>query len=90
MPINRKPKATSKPSEDAIKQFIEGGGSEPIAEAEKPTTKKKKKQQAVTLRIPGNLLEQVDALVAERALPTTRHQWLLEAIAAQVKREAQS
>ena len=72
MPISRKPK------DKEIETFIAKGGSEPVE------TKKEKGEektvQSLKLRIPTELLEEIDQLVASRRPSPSRHQWILEAL----------
>lgn len=79
MAISRKPK------ENKVEEFIKGGGSEPVEE--KKDQGKEKTIQSIKLRIPTDLLEEIDQLVAERKPSPSRHQWILEALYEKVERE---
>lgn len=83
MAITRKPKAAAQSgavSEQQIKQLISKGGS--IAQEENKTEKQ------VLVRIPPELLEQMDALAQARRVRTPRHTWILEALWEKVERES--
>ena len=83
MAITRKPKTPGTLSESEIKAIIHKGGSvanERAREAEKST--------ALLIRIPLNILDQVDSAVKARQLKTPRHTWILEAIVEKLNREA--
>jgi len=83
MAIARKPKTPGTLSEAEIKTIIHKGGSvasERARGAEKST--------ALLLRIPPNILGQVDSAVKARQLKTPRHTWILEAILEKLNREA--
>jgi len=82
MPIARKPKSKPKVSEKTITEIIEKGGSVP---AEK--TVKSKSEQTVNLRLPEDLLDEIDNLVGARRVKTSRHTWLMEAVVEKIDRE---
>lgn len=81
MPVSRKPK------EKDLETFIAKGGSEPVE------TKKEKEQdktvQSLKLRIPTELLEEIDQLVASRRPSPSRHQWILEALYEKVEKDGE-
>ncbi|MEA5537064.1 hypothetical protein [Crocosphaera sp. XPORK-15E] len=79
MPISRKPK------ERDLETFIAKGGSEPIEQ--KKDQGVEKTVQSLKLRIPTELLEEIDQLVASRRPSPSRHQWILEALYEKVERE---
>ncbi len=58
--------------------FIAKGGSDPV----EPSKEKgeDKTVQSLKLRIPTELLEEIDQLVASRRPSPSRHQWILEAL----------
>ena len=71
-----------KPKPKTVDDFIEEGGSAPVAivlEAVKPA-RTEKTEQPVKLRVPAELLAQIDAAVETRRPSPSRHQWILEAI----------
>jgi hypothetical protein len=85
MAIARKPKPKT------VDEFIEEGGSAPVATV--PTATKvartEKAEQPVKLRVPADLLEQIDAAVAARKPSPSRHNWILEAIYEKLEQGAQ-
>jgi hypothetical protein len=82
MAIARKPKPKT------VDDFIEEGGSAPAATApvERKPARTEKAEQPVKLRIPAELLEQIDAVVAARRPSPSRHNWILEAIYEKLER----
>jgi hypothetical protein len=78
MPLSRKPKGKD------LETFIAAGGSEPLEEKDKGEDKT---VQSIKLRIPTDLLEDIDQLVAQRRPSPSRHQWILEALYEKVERE---
>ncbi len=87
MPISRKPKQTSDSQLDLV-AFIEAGGADP-QEKEIPKRSTEAAYQALKLRIPGDLLADIDRLVGCRRPIPSRHQWILEALYEKVEREQQ-
>jgi hypothetical protein len=85
MAIARKPKPKT------IEEFIEEGGSAPVAIV--PTTSKsartEKAEQPVKLRVPADLLARIDQAVADRRPSPSRHNWILEAIYEKLDRDSQ-
>ncbi|MCY7284837.1 MAG: hypothetical protein LH679_15720 [Cyanobacteria bacterium CAN_BIN43] len=84
MAISRKPKPKT------IDEFINEGGSAPIAEvaiALAVPAPLSTIEQPVKLRVPADLLAQVDAAVKSRRPSPSRHQWILEAIYEKLERE---
>jgi hypothetical protein len=79
MPISRKPK------EKEIETFIAKGGAEPVEP--KKEKGEEKTVQSLKLRIPTDLLEEIDQLVASRRPSPSRHQWILEALYEKVDRD---
>ncbi len=80
MAISKKPSAKAVVSEDAIKAIIEKGGS--VAEA-KPEAGKKNLQ----LRLDADLIARIDEVRKNKAVPPSRHAWILEAIFEKLERE---
>lgn len=84
MAITKKPKTTAKSvsaaSEKQISQLINKGGS--IAREESAEDKQ------VLVRIPKDLLDQVDALAKARRVRTPRNTWIVEALFEKVERES--
>ena len=81
MPVTAKPKAKSVPAGVDVDTLITKGGSAPEPE---PQTKK---TAAVTLRIPTDMLEHVDAAVRKSIIPLPRHTWILHAIHEKLSRK---
>lgn len=83
MAIARKPKPRT------IDEFIEEGGSAPaaIVPTETKPVRAEKTEQPVKLRVPAELLEQIDAAVAAKRPAPSRHNWILEAIYEKLDRE---
>lgn len=82
MPISRKPKSKPSVSEKAISAVIEKGGSVP---AEK--NPKSKSEQIVNIRLPEEILGEIDQSVGTRRIKISRHTWLMEAIIEKLDRE---
>jgi dsRNA-specific ribonuclease len=81
MAIARKPKPKT------IDEFIEEDGSAPVTTTTKMEPKTNKTEQPVKLRVPADLLEQIDAAVAAKRPTPSRHNWILEAIYEKLERE---
>ena len=81
MPVSRKPK------EKDLETFIAKGGSEPVETKEKK--EQEKTVQSLKLRIPTELLEEIDQLVASRRPSPSRHQWILEALYEKVEKDGE-
>ena len=82
MAIAKKPKKTQ-PSEKAIDAFIDKGGN----------AASKKKERAIVpvqLRMPSEMLDEVDAVIESRPYKQSRHTWLLEAVFEKIEREKQA
>lgn len=73
MAISRKPKKETEVSEAAIKAVIEKGGS--VAQENTNTGKKN-----LQLRMDEELIKKIDEDRKKRAVPPSRHSWILEAI----------
>lgn len=80
MAIRQKPKAL-KTNEDTALTFIKKGGT--VAGEKTITTG----HQPVNLKIPLEMLNQVDTAVNKRRVPIYRVQWILEAIVEKLERE---
>ncbi|MFX6357539.1 hypothetical protein ABTF91_20355, partial [Acinetobacter baumannii] len=68
MSVRRKPNSTNN-----VNDFILAAGSEKEKESDKAI-------QPVKLRVPDDLLQQIDNAVSRRRPAPSRHQWILEAI----------
>ena len=82
MLVSRKPKTKDR----EVEAFIAEGGTEPVTEEAQPA-KRQKQVQPIKLRVPGELLAEIDAAVAQRKPSPSRHQWLLEALYEKLERE---
>jgi hypothetical protein len=85
MAITRKPKrssgaATKQVDVDAL---INKGGS-----VAGKNGGQEKNAVPVILRVPGDILQKVDASVQARRIKTPRHTWLLEAVLEKLERES--
>ncbi len=69
MAITKRPQP---PTQADIERVIRKGGTPPKRGAEQPAL--------VQLRLPRQLVEQIDAALKSRPVPPSRHTWLLEAI----------
>ena len=85
MAVVRKPRPASTPQID-VEALINKGGSPP-SEA---NGKAQEATVPVILRLPGEMLEQIDASVKARPIRTPRHTWLLEAVYEKLGRERQA
>lgn len=82
MAISRKPKTSSEQNSVDVEALISKGGS---VASETPPPKKTVTQ--VQLRVPNDLLAQVDTAVKQRPIRTPRHTWFMEAILEKLDRE---
>jgi hypothetical protein len=84
--ITRKPKPaamTAAPAVD-VDALINKGGS---VARETATPATANKPVAMTLRVPGDLMIQVDQAVEVRRVKVPRHTWIIEAIVEKLERE---
>jgi hypothetical protein len=86
MPITRKPpdeplSEEPLPNQSAFDAYLRKGGSAASPEPGGP------KDVRFTLQIPGPLCEQLDQLRSQSPVKTSRHHWVLEAIAQRIQRE---
>jgi len=87
MPITRKPTDETVPEEmlpnnSVFEAYLRKGGSAASGQPGGP------KDVRFTLQIPGPLCQQVDQLRQQSPVKTSRHHWVLEAIAQRIQREA--
>jgi hypothetical protein len=86
MAITRKPTdenlAESSPA--AFEAYLRKGGSAANTQAGSA------KDVRFTLQIPGPLCQQLDELRQQSPVKTSRHHWVLEAIAQRIQRETQA
>jgi len=88
MPITRKSTDENLPEEplpnqSAFDAYLRKGGSAANAQPGVP------KDVRFTLQIPSSLCQQLDQLRQQSPVKTSRHHWVLEAIAQRIQREAQ-
>lgn len=76
------------PNEAKIQAMIEKGGS-PI-KAVKETRKNKKETTTISLRLPPELLNQIDANREEKPFKVSRNNWILEAITTRLKDDSEA
>ena len=84
MSISKKPKAKADKSESEVQALIDKGGS-PAKAASK--SKGKRNIIPVTLRLPSELSNRIEAVLQKRAFKLPRHTWLLEAVIEKLERE---
>ena len=77
MPLRKRPKPG-----DTDKWIEEAANDQPQQQEEELKT-----VQDIRLRIPTDLLEEIDQIVAKRKPKISRHNWILEALHEKVKRE---
>jgi hypothetical protein len=80
MVVRRKPKT--------IEEFIGAGGLPSQSEPKSVEEINEKEIQSLKLRIPVELLKQVDLAVRKRRPSPSRHQWILEALYEKLERES--
>ncbi len=83
MAITRRPKPASEPAVD-VEALINKGGS--VARPSNDEANARKQAQ-VKLRLPADLLVQVDEALKGRRITIPRHTWLIEAIVEKLERE---
>ena len=86
MPITRKPTDENLvegtvPNNAAFETYLRKGGSAASAQPGGP------KDVRFTLQIPGPLCQQLDQLRQQCPVKTSRHHWVLEAIAQRIQRD---
>jgi|GraSoiStandDraft_51_1057287.scaffolds.fasta_scaffold518245_2 hypothetical protein len=89
MAIMRKPTdehrpEETRPNQSAYQAYLRKGGSAASPQPGGP------KDVRFTLQIPGPLCQQLDQLRQQSPVKTSRHHWVLEAIAQRIQREAQA
>lgn len=82
--ISKKPTAKKDRSESEVQALIHKGGS-PASSATK--NKDKRDIIPVTLRLPSELSNRIEAILQRRAFKLPRHTWLLEAVIEKLERE---
>ena len=90
MAISRKPKPSSAETPHVdVDALINKGGSV-SGDRPKSGASREKAASPVILRVPNNLLEQIDRVLEARPIKTPRHTWLLEAILEKLEKDAES
>ena len=79
MAITKKPEGNKQKDETKINAVISKGGS--VGKSKPPN------HQKVLLRIPGELLEQIDDALASNTIKVPRNTWILEAVAEKLEKE---
>ncbi len=72
-----------RPKPQETDQWIQAANQDADVQSEQA----EKDIQSVRLRIPVDLLEEIDQLVGQRLPKTSRHNWILEALYEKAKRE---
>ena len=91
MPIARKPILKPRVSEKKINEIIGKGGSVPLEKTSKDSkSKTDQKEQTVNLRLPEDILNEIDESVNSRRIKISRHTWLMEALVEKLDRENKS
>lgn len=78
MPVRRKPAAPAN-----VHEFIQSGAPDQSLLQQPDQT-----PQPVKLRVPQDLLAQIDSAVANRRPAPSRHQWIIEAIYQKLERDS--
>jgi hypothetical protein len=74
----------TRPNQSAYQAYLRKGGSAASPQPGGP------KDVRFTLQIPGPLCQRLDQLRQQSPVKTSRHHWVLEAIAQRIQREAQA
>lgn len=85
MVISSKPKQKqedSKVDKVDVDALINKGGS-----VASNANKQAKTEMLVNLRLPADVVQQIDAIVVKRRIKTSRHTWLMEAIYDKLEKE---
>ncbi len=82
MAISKKPSSKGTASEAQIQAIIEKGGS--VADVQQDVGKKN-----LQLRLEADLIEKIDVARKNKAVPPSRHTWILEAIFEKLQKENQ-
>ena len=84
----------SRSDDGKIAALVAAGGSSAITEAEKKAIARQKRQEkkltepTVNVRVPADLLEQMDELRSKRVGNISRNTWILEAIEDKIELES--
>jgi hypothetical protein len=92
MAITRKPlRSGSEGGAVDVDALINKGGSAPLRDpAAKEANNREGGTVPIVLRLPTELLEQVDSLLRARPVRLPRHTWILEAVYEKMKRESEA
>jgi hypothetical protein len=82
--VSRKPKPREQVDEAEITALVQQGGSIAKSAAVSDETEK---MRVVNLRLPEEMLAEVDALLKQRRVRVSRNTWFLEAIVEKTQRE---
>jgi len=82
--VSRKPKPREQADEAEITALVHQGGS--IAQSP-AVSDEIEKMRVVNLRLPEEMLAEVDALLKQRRVRVSRNTWFLEAIVEKAQRE---
>ncbi len=83
MVISSRPKQKDN-NDSTVDMLINKGGS--VAAKDKDASAKK--DCPILVRVPPDVLEQIDLIVSKRRIKTARHTWLLEAIYEKLDKES--
>jgi hypothetical protein len=83
MAISRKPQRSASSSVDVDALINRGGSPSPDAES-----REKSATTPLLLRVPTDMLEQVESVLKARPVRLPRHTWILEAIHEKLSRES--
>jgi hypothetical protein len=97
MALSKKP---TKPTADTegvdIDALINKGGSVPSAKKVEPVQAEKQQKKVlksgmvpIQLRLSPDVLDRIDGLIEARVIPTSRHNWFMEAVADKIKKETE-
>jgi hypothetical protein len=73
-----------------VEEFIQDGGSMPqvVVPKQNPEERSDEEVKGLKLRLPVDLLAEIDAAVKSRRPAPSRHQWILEAIYEKLSKDA--
>lgn len=90
MAVRRKPQPRANDTPPTVEDFIASGGTDAQETPAPPDSDEAPSVQPVKLRVPTDLLADIDAAVARRRPRISRHQWILEAIVHKLELDQQS
>ena len=80
MAVRSKPKQLPDADTRQIDAIIDKGGSVATMTAHEPATPSAVENKLLQLRLPPELVQRIDRARRTRAVPPSRHAWMLEAI----------